>query len=70
MAGITGSSGASSVSVEDFLSPLSVFAVARTASIVAVGCGELRPYAQESAELKRMYAKYSNAGIGSSILLF
>ncbi|MBE8727877.1 GNAT family N-acetyltransferase [Flavobacterium hungaricum] len=46
-----------------------VFAVAAMDSEI-VGCGAIRPIAENTAEIKRMYAKYSGSKIGKRILDF
>lgn len=67
---ITGNSGAASFDVNDMNDPRACFAVARDAENVAVGCGAIRPYDSQTAELKRMYASVPKQGIGKSVLTF
>ncbi|MDU4353713.1 MULTISPECIES: GNAT family N-acetyltransferase [Enterobacteriaceae] len=70
LARITGSSGKRSFNIDDLQSARSVWALARNAQGVAIGCGAIRPLTQETAELKRMYSTGSEAGVGSAILCF
>lgn len=64
---ITGNSGASSFSEENFPADRAVFLVALRDG-EPVGCGGLRPLTDEVCEVKRMYAKYPGQGIGGEIL--
>jgi GNAT superfamily N-acetyltransferase len=65
---ITGSSGSANFDVNDVRTDGARFAVARTAEGVAVGCGAFRPFAAGVAEIKRMYARPGQRGVGSAIL--
>lgn len=65
---ITGSSGRASFDPEDVQGPRALFAVARDGQGRALGCGALRPLAQDIAEIKRVYARTGGAGVGSAIL--
>lgn len=67
---ITGDSGKSSFDAADVRGAGACFAVARTADGVAVGCGAIRPLSDGVAELKRMYARPGNPGVGSALLVF
>ncbi len=67
---ITGSSGKASFDPEDVLVEGACFAIARTPSGVAIGCGALRPLEPGVAELKRMFSASGQKGVGSSILEF
>jgi ribosomal protein S18 acetylase RimI-like enzyme len=68
LAAITGDSGRSSFDPDDVRVPGSLFVVARDASGLAVGCGACRPLAADIAEVKRMYARPGNRGVGSAVL--
>ncbi|WP_176086551.1 GNAT family N-acetyltransferase [Martelella sp. HB161492] len=61
---ITGDSGESSFDVRDVSCARALFVIARDKD-VPVGCGAIRPIADDTAELKRMYAE---AGCGAEIL--
>jgi len=70
LARLTGSDGRASFDVEDVRGDRARFAVARDARGRAVGCGALRPLADDVAEIKRMYAAPGTAGVGSAVLAF
>ncbi len=65
---ITGNSGNDSFASSDMDDIRAVFVMARDNNGDPVGCGCIRPIDEKTAELKRMYAKISNIGIGSAIL--
>jgi GNAT superfamily N-acetyltransferase len=67
---ITGASGQASFDVSDVLGPRACFALARDAQGRALGCGALRPLAQDTAEVKRMFARPGTRGVGSAVLRF
>lgn len=60
---ITGNSGRGSFDNSD----MTIFVIAREAG-KAVGCGASREISQDTAEIKRMYARKISSGIGKSIL--
>lgn len=66
---ITGDSGRNSFAVEDVCVPRALFVIARNEEGEAVGCGAIRPMDENTAEVKRMYAKAKATGIGSEVLL-
>ena len=68
LSALTGSSGEASFSTEDFRNARARFVVARDANGLTVGCGAIRPLDSNTAEIKRVYAKYPNRGIGTRIL--
>jgi ribosomal protein S18 acetylase RimI-like enzyme len=49
--------------------PRAIFVIALQGE-ESVGCGALRPINLETAEVKRMYAKYQDKGIGKEILRY
>lgn len=65
---ITGSDGKSSSNLNDFCAPRSLFAVAYNETGEAIGCGALRPISEDIAEVKRLYARTPEMGIGTEIL--
>ncbi|OYQ35926.1 hypothetical protein CHU95_06610 [Niveispirillum lacus] len=64
-----GSDGRGGLAGWDAVADRSLFALARLDG-VAVGCGAVRPFDGEVAEIKRMYAVPGSAGVGASILAF
>jgi GNAT superfamily N-acetyltransferase len=70
LAAITGDSGRSSFDPDDVRVARARFFVARNAGGQAVGCGAIRPLADDIAEVKRMYARPDNPGAGSALLAF
>ena len=71
---ITGASGQASFDVSDVRTARACFAVARDLDGRALGCGALRPLADDSAddtaEIKRMFARPGTRGVGSAVLGF
>lgn len=67
---ITGDSGRSSFDPADIKQPRSLFVIAYDNQQEALGCGAIRQVEGNSAEIKRMYARYKGAGIGSAILSY
>lgn len=67
---ITGDSGRGSFEVNDLNDPRALFAIVRNEAGEPVGCGAIRPLSDNTAELKRMYAKYKANGIGTGILAY
>lgn len=70
LAAMTGDSGRSSFDADDVKVAGARFVVARDEDGLAVGCGALRPLADGTAELKRMYTRPGNPGAGSALLAF
>jgi ribosomal protein S18 acetylase RimI-like enzyme len=70
LARITGDSGRSSFDADDVRVAGALFVVARNVNGEAVGCGAFRPMAEGVAEIKRMYSRPGNPGVGSAILAF
>jgi len=67
---ITGDSGKSSFNVDDISDARAVFVVAYDDEGDAVGCGAIRPINENTAEVKRMYAKNKAKGVGTAILSY
>jgi GNAT superfamily N-acetyltransferase len=65
---LTGSGGALSFDAAHADCPRGVFAVARDEQGRAVGCGALRRLDDDTAEIKRVYARQKGAGVGSAVL--
>ncbi|MDD7793653.1 GNAT family N-acetyltransferase [Clostridium sp. 'White wine YQ'] len=65
---ITGASGKNSFDPNDVLVPRSLFVIAYDDSGQAIGCGAFRPISENTAEVKRMFAKVKGLGIGTIIL--
>lgn len=65
---ITGDSGKNSFNSNDVSVPRSLFVVAYNEEGEAIGCGAIRPINEEVAEVKRMFAKTKEIGVGSEIL--
>jgi len=66
----TGNNGKNSFSVDDVCVPRSLFVLAFNDKDEAVGCGAIRPLNEQTAEVKRMYAKEKAAGIGTKVLTY
>ncbi len=67
---ITGDSGRSSFDPADIGHPRGFFVIAYNSQQEALGCGAIRPMEGNSAEIKRMYARYKGVGIGNAILSY
>jgi N-acetylglutamate synthase-like GNAT family acetyltransferase len=65
----SGSSGQSRFFMEEVCSVRGSFLLARTPDGQAVGCGGFRRYDYGVAELKRIYGRSSNGGVGASLLM-
>lgn len=65
---ITGNSGKSSFNPEDVRVQRSLFVIAYDEEGKAMGCGAIRPISEDTAEVKRMFAKVKGAGVGTEIL--
>ena len=59
-----GSSGRSSFNPRDICGERAVFVIARNQDGEAVGCGAIRPMDENTAEVKRMYAKEKRLSSG------
>ncbi|MGB8453710.1 MAG: GNAT family N-acetyltransferase [Anaerocolumna sp.] len=64
---ITGNSGRGSFGNANIKNPRSIFVIARESDI-AVGCGAFRELSDDTAEIKRMYARKKSSGVGGKIL--
>jgi GNAT superfamily N-acetyltransferase len=67
---ITGNSGRCSFNLSDVCGERAVFAIARNQDGEAVGCGAIRPIDENTAEVKRMYAKEKGRGVGTKVLSY
>lgn len=67
---ITGDSGRNSFDISDLDNPRALFVIARDVTGEAVGCGAFRPFREDIAEVKRMYARHKVKGIGTQILSY
>lgn len=67
---ITGDSGKNSFDITDICVPRSLFVIARSQDGEPKGCGAIRPIDNNTAELKRMFAKSKSSGVGSAILAY
>jgi ribosomal protein S18 acetylase RimI-like enzyme len=67
---ITGSSGRGSFNPSDVYGPRAAFIIARNINGEAVGCSAIRAIDDNTAEVKRMYAKEKGKGIGSKLLSY
>ncbi|WOC31775.1 MULTISPECIES: GNAT family N-acetyltransferase [Caproicibacterium] len=67
---MTGSDGRSTFCYTDMADARSVFAVARDAQGNPLGCGALRRWSEDTAEIKRMYARKNAQGVGSKLIAF
>jgi GNAT superfamily N-acetyltransferase len=64
---ITGCDGTANFKAADVSHARSAFVLARSER-EAVGCGCIRPLTEDVCELKRMYSKYRDRGIGRRLL--
>ncbi len=64
---ITGASGEQSFAEDDLNDPRAVFVLAYSDG-AACGCGALRPYSADAAEIKRVYARPNVQGVGTAIV--
>lgn len=67
---ITGNSGKGSFNTQDISDARAVFAVAYSDEGEPIGCGAIRPIDENTAEVKRMYAKSKAKGVGTAILTY
>ncbi len=66
---ISGSSGAAGFCLDDVAGPRAAFAIAYQEG-APVGCGAIRALDEDTAELKRMYARRGGRGVGRNLLAF
>jgi GNAT superfamily N-acetyltransferase len=66
---LTGRSGEASFRAEDMDHPRAVFAIAY-ADGEPLGCGAIREFEGDTAELKRMYAREKSRGVGGHLISF
>lgn len=67
---ITGNSGKSSFNASDISDPRAMFVLAYSDEEKPIGCGAMRPIDENTAEVKRMYAKSKAKGVGTKILCY
>jgi len=67
---ITGDSGKNSFEAKDICGERAVFIIARNQAGEAIGCGALRPIDENTAEVKRMFAKCKGSGVGTQLLAY
>ena len=67
---ITGCSGNASFDLDDMTDSRSCFAVARDDNGIMLGCGAIRPFDTITAEMKRVYARDKNSGVGKKVVQF
>lgn len=67
---VTGASGTASFDPNDVKVPGALFVVAHNEAGQAVGCGAFRPLCEGVAEIKRMYARPGNVGVGTAVLTY
>ena len=65
---ITGDSGKNSFDPNDICGSKALFVIAYNEKEEAIGCGAIRPIDEKIAEVKRMYARAKEKGIGTKIL--
>ncbi|MDY0927936.1 GNAT family N-acetyltransferase [Enterobacter sp. CFBP8995] len=68
LAVITGDNGKSHFNARELNNEHSLWVLARDEAGTAVGCGALRPLANHTAEVKRMYSDRSVPGVGAALL--
>lgn len=67
---ITGNSGDASFDDSDMDQPRSCFAIARDAGGNLLGCSAIRPYSEQTAEMKRVFSVQSGRGVGRAMIQF
>lgn len=67
---ITGSSGRASFKSKSVSVPGSMFVIARDENGLAIGCGAVIAFNDNTAELKRVYARVKCKGVGKKIVSF
>ncbi len=67
---ITGCSGNASFDLDDMIDSRSCFAVARDDNGIMLGCGAIRSFDTITAEMKRVYARDKNSGVGKKVVQF
>lgn len=70
LTGITGNSGRGSFDIGYMGDSRALMVIARDPDGLAVGCGALWPLDENTAEIKRMYAREQGTGIGSAVLAY
>lgn len=67
---ITGDSGKNSFNPNDICGPRALFVIAYNENEEAIGCGAIRPIDEKIAEVKRMYTRTKENGVGTKILCY
>ncbi|MEN4559125.1 GNAT family N-acetyltransferase [Pantoea agglomerans] len=70
LAAITGDNGKSNFTTQAMGDDKALWALAKNSQGKAVGCGAIRPFTQNIAELKRMFSDRSESGIAGALLTF
>lgn len=65
---LTGASGAKSFAAQDVQGPRAAFLIARVDG-APMGCGAFREVSDSAAELKRVYARPNQVGVGNAVLV-
>ena len=67
---ITGNDGRANFHHDDVRKERAAFAVARSLDGKPLGCGALRTLTEQTAEIKRVYARPNSCGTGAQLLAF
>ncbi|WP_174508540.1 GNAT family N-acetyltransferase [Klebsiella oxytoca] len=70
LATITGDNGKSHFTIDAMNDDNALWILAKNAHGDAIGCGAIRPFAQNIAEVKRMFSDRSVPGVGKALLTY